>query len=479
MDLEIYRDYEEFDREFDRKYQETKEHEIKVAGDFVEIGYLLKRAIDTDVLCGSEYQNIYEYAEKKYNIDKSRVSRFIKINDRFSEGGYSRILKEQYEDFGWSKLTIMLQLPEEINEELTPEFSKADIQSIHEEVKEEQKLTDIEVLLEDKNENIEQEENLFGKAMMQLWHDEPALYLRTSKIWDRCPSNEEVVNSLAPSGASIYTVRIPGTGRIMISIKTSSEEVTLTNIRSGEKKTYSKKDVIPYLPAGENVIELWERKYEEPWPIKEEHKEEVKEEFKKAAESKKESKNKSKVTKAKVAPVQPKTEVVPEVHTETTDMEETTEPEDKKAEIVAVPSYTEEESKHQEEHEEVEVVSGEVEPSDLENIKEENEFKSEPETDYCQPEMPEENGTESEPQSQSVAEKAPALEESKREPVPDSLYLERMTQYREMYDNAVKAAGDRIANKQFTIAMQEIEVARKAIEYMKEWQDKYEEGQDE
>ena len=52
------------------------------------------------------------------------VSRFISINDRFSEDGNSPVLRTTYQGFGYAKLAIMLQLPDTLNEELTPEYSK-------------------------------------------------------------------------------------------------------------------------------------------------------------------------------------------------------------------------------------------------------------------------------------------------------------------------------------------------------------------
>ena len=343
-------------------FKQTLDGELqKAAEGFVKVGYLLKQARDTDILKESGYSNVNEFAMAEYGIDKSVVSRYIRINDRFSEGGNSPLLQEQYREFGYAKLAIMIQLPEEIADEITPDFSKTDIQVIHEEVKEEQKVSDLEVLLEDKDETVEQEESLLGKVMIQLWHEQPKLYLDMSRIWDKLPSDEEAVNALAPSGAAIYTIRIPGSGRIMMSVKESSDEVVLTNVRSGEKNIYTKKDVIPYLPAGteESVIAYWEEKYEEPWPLREEPKEEQP----KAAEPKKEKKEvkKTKVTKAKVkkekvAPVQPDNEqesekdvvhveVVPGVQAEITDMKKVTEAaeqEMKKAEIMAVPEHTEE-----------------------------------------------------------------------------------------------------------------------------------------
>ena len=122
----------------------------KAAISFVRIGYLLKRARDEDILKDTGFSDIYEYANTKFGLDKSQVSRFIRINDRFSIGGYSEHLKVEYEDFGYSKLSIMLTLPDEINEELSPEYSKSEINAIKTEYEAEQKISDMEVMMEEK-----------------------------------------------------------------------------------------------------------------------------------------------------------------------------------------------------------------------------------------------------------------------------------------------------------------------------------------
>ena len=70
----------------------------------------------------------------------------MNINDKFSEGGYAPELKAEYQGFGYAKLSIMLSLPDEVNEVLTPDLSKSEIQQLKEDVDEEKKTTDIEVI---------------------------------------------------------------------------------------------------------------------------------------------------------------------------------------------------------------------------------------------------------------------------------------------------------------------------------------------
>ncbi len=59
--------------------------------------------------------------------------------------------KAEYQGFGYAKLSIMLSLPDEVNEVLTPDLSKSEIQQLKEDVDEEKKTTDIEVMLEEKD----------------------------------------------------------------------------------------------------------------------------------------------------------------------------------------------------------------------------------------------------------------------------------------------------------------------------------------
>ena len=170
---------------YQKTYQEYKTelgNELnKTAEGFVRIGYLLRLAQDTDILKESGYANVNEFAQKEFGLDKSQVSRFIGINERFSEGGYSDSLQDRYQGFGVAKLAIMLLLPDSINEELTPDFSKADITAILEEVKEEEKVTDIEVLMEER-ESEEEEMEPIDWVIRQLGYDRPELYLELYEV---------------------------------------------------------------------------------------------------------------------------------------------------------------------------------------------------------------------------------------------------------------------------------------------------------
>ncbi|BCK01431.1 DUF3850 domain-containing protein [Anaerocolumna chitinilytica] len=84
-----------------------------VAERFVAIGYQLKQVRDGELFKEDGYKDICEFAKKEYNIGKSNTYYFMKINDRFSVDGNSRQLIPEYEGYGSSKLTEMLNLDEE------------------------------------------------------------------------------------------------------------------------------------------------------------------------------------------------------------------------------------------------------------------------------------------------------------------------------------------------------------------------------
>lgn len=259
-----------YTKTFNEWQQELDTELVKSAESFVKIGYLLKVARDTDILVNSGYGNVVEFAKARYGLDKTQVSRFIHINDRFSEGGNSAELQDRYKGMGYAKLTIMLQLPDEINEEISTDFSKSEIEDIKKEIDEENKISDIEVWMEGTQEEAEKYNEL-GQVMYQLLHDMPELFI---KIAQSSIETEELMNVLAPSGEMIYSVRIPGTGRLMLSIKVNTGRITITNVRSMEKTEWNIEDladlVVNILSRAdtENPAKAWTNIYEEEYPKK-------------------------------------------------------------------------------------------------------------------------------------------------------------------------------------------------------------------
>lgn len=261
-----------------REYKKELDTELgRTAEGFVRIGYLLKVAKDTNILFESAYDNVYDFARAEYGIDKSQVSRFIRINNKFSEGGYSDHLQEKYQEFGYAKLALMIQLPDEINEELTPDFTKTEIRSIKEEIDEENTKTDIEVMLEGQSHEQHAMDTIHA-VIHQLLHDEPERYREIHRIMKNTADKDArlaaVREQLAPAGECIYTVRIRGIGRIMLSVKVHEDTVSMVNVRSNEKETESWDTVLTAMEeladTGQSPEESWSSLYGEEFPKKEE-----------------------------------------------------------------------------------------------------------------------------------------------------------------------------------------------------------------
>lgn len=100
----------------------------ETAGNFVYIGYRLKQIRDSGMYDGAA--DIFGFAEKEYGLGKSTVSRFIAINEKYSEGGNSLELKEEFRGFSSSKLSEMLTLPDSEVELITEKTTIREIRQL-------------------------------------------------------------------------------------------------------------------------------------------------------------------------------------------------------------------------------------------------------------------------------------------------------------------------------------------------------------
>lgn len=256
---------------FDEWQQALDTEFSKSAESFIRIGYLLKVARDTDILKDTPYANVIDYAKTRYGLDKTQVSRFIAINERFGSKEDDSTLEDKYKGFGYAKLALMLNMPDEIIEEISPDYSKSEIEDIKKEIDEEKKISDIEVLIEGKDESVK-ELNELEQVLHQLFHDNPELF---TKIHTSTYETAELIDILAPTGEMIYSVRLQGVGRLMLSIKADSGRITITNIRSMEKTEWNIEDLAEAVinlfnmaADTEDPVKAWTSIYKEEYPKK-------------------------------------------------------------------------------------------------------------------------------------------------------------------------------------------------------------------
>jgi len=263
------------------EYREALRTELERASEsFVRIGYLLRLAEDTDILAESGYSDVRAFALAEFGLDESAVSRFKDINRAFSEGGYSERLAEKYRGYGHSKLAILMLLPASLQEEVSPEYSKRDITAIKKEVDAENRVTDLERMLEPENEDQRQMETNLEKVLHQIGQDHFELFEKMwqaakAGIYDSPEDGKELLfDAFAPAGEGMHFARIPGTGRLALSVKGLDQDVTLTNVRTGEKESYSWDELLKavgdVICVGENPKKGWQIVYQSELPENEE-----------------------------------------------------------------------------------------------------------------------------------------------------------------------------------------------------------------
>lgn len=207
------------------------------AAGFVRTGYLLKKARDTDILAASGYSTVAEFAKAEYGLSKDIVSRYIAINDRYSEGGYSDRLQDKYEGYGVAKLQDMLTLPIEVVDLISPEMTRKEIAEVKAEVKEEEAISPVEVAIE--GTDVQQADmDLSQKAIYQYAKDNPEIFKKLLK-WKEDGDPEELESILAPSGIAVLASRPQGIGKVFTSFKGEGQPVDILAVRSNEKQTLS------------------------------------------------------------------------------------------------------------------------------------------------------------------------------------------------------------------------------------------------
>lgn len=305
--LELTERTNEYSQEY-LTFKKELDTELNLAADgFVKIGYLLRQAEESNVLETSGYRNVAEFAAAEYGLSKDVVSRYININKRYSEGGYSPVLAERYHGFGMAKLAEMLTLPQAIVDTIPEELSKTEIREIKKEFDAEQGVTDIEIAIEAAGQPEEQREDTLLTQVVRAWlHDIPDDFRRLSSVIYPDYDIDKMIDIIAPDETRVIIVRVPGVGRLMMTCSISAN-IKIVNMRTGENGQISWEDLCSAASAicarrypDERIDDVWARTYDDPYP--EEKKEEPKPEPRKEVknEEKKPAKRKeSKVTVAK------------------------------------------------------------------------------------------------------------------------------------------------------------------------------------
>lgn len=268
--------YADFKQEFDREYRSQTEG-------YVKMGYLLKLARDTDILKESGYKSIAEFAWNEYRIRDDAVSRMIDVNDRFSEGGYSERLDGKYQGYGASLLAEMITMSDAVIDALPPGTTREVIREVKKEIREEEKVSDLEVLIEGQDSRQQGMESNLAKVLHQYYRENIRSYPELYKAMKNGGELEDTaLRMLAPSGVGVKTVRIQGIGKMMLSIKGRNQCLELVNIRTNETESYTWRDcaeILLKMCIGKNHRAAFEALYGEAYPEPEKEKDEKREEI--------------------------------------------------------------------------------------------------------------------------------------------------------------------------------------------------------
>lgn len=107
-----------------------KSNITSAARSFIAIGYYLKLVRDKEMYREDGHETIWDFAKTEYGISQSTASRYMSMNDRFSEEGNSPIIRDEYKEFGKSQLQEMLSLTDEQMERVSPSDRVEDIRNM-------------------------------------------------------------------------------------------------------------------------------------------------------------------------------------------------------------------------------------------------------------------------------------------------------------------------------------------------------------
>lgn len=109
--------------------REIKNTMRRSASDAVRLGYLLRKMYDGQ-LWMARYDCLDEYLQRELHMDYSMATRFVNINKKYSVGGNSEEIADDWTGFSQSVLIEMLNMPPELAVMVTPDMSVRQVQEV-------------------------------------------------------------------------------------------------------------------------------------------------------------------------------------------------------------------------------------------------------------------------------------------------------------------------------------------------------------
>lgn len=100
------------------------------ARNVIATGHYLKVIRDKELYREAGYENIWDYAAERFGFSKSTASRYMTRNDKFSVGGNSPVLAEEFREYSKAQLQEMLSLDAEQMSTVTPDMTVREIREL-------------------------------------------------------------------------------------------------------------------------------------------------------------------------------------------------------------------------------------------------------------------------------------------------------------------------------------------------------------
>ena len=114
-------------QEFTERTNVIKQEMRNIQNSFLVIGFQLHWIKANNMYKVLNYKNIMDYAEKEFGIKKSTCCNFINIIETYAErdenGEVIESIAECYRNFSSSQLIAMIGMPEEMQQQVTPDMS--------------------------------------------------------------------------------------------------------------------------------------------------------------------------------------------------------------------------------------------------------------------------------------------------------------------------------------------------------------------
>lgn len=120
--------------EYDALDREIKRTMHRSAKNIVQLGFMLRQMLEKRKWAYA-YSSFDEYLREELHLDYSMATRFININRKYSVSGNSMDIAERYEGYSQGLLIEMLNMPQELEEKVSPDMTVKQVREIKRQAK--------------------------------------------------------------------------------------------------------------------------------------------------------------------------------------------------------------------------------------------------------------------------------------------------------------------------------------------------------